>query len=68
MKKLQVSTASNCCCISFAFTAEHHGVKPYSSSEKSPSVLISEKGGGRKMTATGLPFNLSNRAGGRNEA
>jgi len=47
---------------------EHHGVKPYSSSEKNPSILISEKGGERKMTATGLPFNLSNRAGGRNEA
>lgn len=69
MRKLQVSTASNCCCISFAFTVEHHGVKPYSSSEKkNPSVLISEKGGERKMTAPGLPFNLSNRAGGRNEA
>lgn len=68
LRKLQVSIASNCCCISFAFTAEHHGVKPNSFSEKKPSVLISEKGGGRKMTATGLPFNLSNRAGGRNEA
>lgn len=69
MRKLQVSTALNCCCISFAFTVKHHGAKPYSSFEKKPlSVLISEKGGGRKMTATGLPFNLSNRAGGRNEA
>lgn len=68
MRKLQVSTASNCCCISFASTVEHHGVNLILPLEKNPSVLISEKGGGRKMTATGLPFNLSNRAGGRNEA
>jgi len=48
LRKLQVSIASNCCCISFAFTAEHHGVKPNSFSEKKTICIDIRKGWGKK--------------------
>lgn len=56
MRKLQVSIASNCCCVSFAFTAEHHGVKPYSFSEKKHLYWYQKRVGEEKWQPLACPL------------